>query len=422
MTSTHSCAFDQLAKEIVDVAFSAQPIKDHPADISDILFKSGEGYSLDGVANELLRGIIEKLLKLWSSKISEYYIKVRIDKAIKSIVATRDPSVAKDALESLSSEYDSLINEQIVYLPVFGLSLPLGVLQIGNVMFYPKDDKKKAEILETLIASVRKTSSPPSEKDNVIARIRVSLEKTFKNHAIAEFKVVAEPKRAIERAEEEVRRSLEALRYAIQSLSALERKIAIGLPDDAFRAITTAFVLSDASFNITASIVRGLMPFEISHECCENMKKIGVFDLSDLLQRSNSALSDLEKALLNSVHWFSTAQLQPDIESGYLALVTSIEVLLTPRDRSPIATSIAEALAIILGEKLEDRRYIKSHFRELYSKRSAVSHGGNKAILDIDYKSLVHFAMILIQRLITRRKEFTSRGDLLTHIEDLKLS
>jgi hypothetical protein len=413
---------NRIAKQIMDVAAQAHPIDDHPPDIAKALFREGKGYSLNKKADAILNKVIETALRFWSDKYSEEYIRKRINNAVSLSIKNRNPTSAKEILTLLASEFDALHQEQIVYLPVFGLSLPMGELRIGNVIIYPGDGKKKHELLETFISVVRKTSGPPEKQDAVIARLRISIEEAFKTHSIAEFKVIAEPKRAIERAEEEVRRALEALRFAIPFLSAPERKIAIGLPDDAFRIITSAFVVSDTSFNITTSVVSGLMPFEISSECFDNMKKIGVFALSELLQKSGTSLSDFEKALLSSVHWFSTAQLQPEIESGYLALITSIEVLLAPRDGSPIATSIAEALALLLGDNLEDRRYIKRYFKELYSKRSAVSHGGDKAILDTDYKSLVHFAMQLIQRLITRRIEFASRGDLLTHIEDLKLS
>jgi len=412
----------RIAEQIVEVSKKACPPSDRPTKIAEELFREGRAYSLKrGDSNELTK-IIMKLTKVWSEKYSEEYIRNQINKTIVFTIKNPDASEVTKIISKLDSEFESMDQENVVFLPVFGLVLPEGKFNIGNVIIYPGDEKKKGEILNKFIKAVRKTTSLPHKQDAVIDRIRISLKDAFKSHSIAEYKVVAEPIRAIERAEEETRRALEALRFAIPFLSPPERKIAIGLPDDAFTIVMRAFVISDDSFQYRKSIVRGLMPLELTSKCHSDMANIGIVVISELLQKKNLPFSDFEEALLNSIHWFSMAQLQPEIESSYLALITSIEALLSPRDRSPISNSIAEALAILIGKNVKDRRHIKKRFKELYGKRCAVSHGGDKAILENDYSELLHIAMEIIQQMIARKNEFTTRVELLRHIDEIKLS
>jgi hypothetical protein len=53
--------------------------------------------------------------------------------------------------------------------------------------------------------------------------------------------------------------------------------------------------------------------------------------------------------------------------------------------------------------------------------RSAISHGGEKAVLDAELKQLRQLAIALMMRMIQRSDEFGSRKDLLDSIEWKKL-
>jgi hypothetical protein len=68
---------------------------------------------------------------------------------------------------------------------------------------------------------------------------------------------------------------------------------------------------------------------------------------------------------------------------------------------SPIGTALAEGVALLLDDTLDARRALKKRMKELYGKRSAVSHGGGKAILDVEYAEMEQAAGALLVTLIS---------------------
>ena len=71
---------------------------------------------------------------------------------------------------------------------------------------------------------------------------------------------------------------------------------------------------------------------------------------------------------------------------------------------------------------MENRKVLKKRVQDLYSLRSAVSHGGRKEILESDVKELNKIVRMLIMIMIKRKDEFKSQKELLSWIEEQKLS
>ena len=59
--------------------------------------------------------------------------------------------------------------------------------------------------------------------------------------------------------------------------------------------------------------------------------------------------------------------------------------------------------------------------KRLYGKRSGVSHGGRKAILETDLTQLEAITQAMTVVMIRRKDEFSSQEDLLDWIEEQKL-
>lgn len=152
------------------------------------------------------------------------------------------------------------------------------------------------------------------------------------------------------------------------------------------------------------------------------MEAIGVFKIANLLKKPFNTLTDMEKTLLRSIHWFAIYQAQFENENKLLCLITCLETLFTPQGRDPIGTAIAEAVAFINSDTLAERKKIKKTVKEMYSLRSAISHGGYKAVSDTELDELLVVTRTLMLRMIARYDEFKSRGDLLNWIEEKKLS
>jgi hypothetical protein len=99
-----------------------------------------------------------------------------------------------------------------------------------------------------------------------------------------------------------------------------------------------------------------------------------------------------------------------------------METLLTPRDGSPIANAIAEGVAFILSKEFEARKRIKKFIKDLYKKRSGISHGGHIEILEMDFLQLRDLCGELLNQMIKRKNEFNSQKMLLEWIENQKLT
>jgi hypothetical protein len=199
--------------------------------------------------------------------------------------------------------------------------------------------------------------------------------------------------------------------------------VAIGLQGEVFQVSRWIPILSTdgKSFNTHASLVGPLMPFDINVLHVEHMIKIGVFKVSKVMAKLDRELGDYERVLLRAVHWLANAQIQNENENKVLNLITCLETFLTPRDGNPIGTFIAEAVAILLADDLESRKRLKKRVQELYRLRSAVSHGGKKAILDIDLIELQNITGALTISLIHRMEDFTTHKALFDWIESKKL-
>jgi len=113
---------------------------------------------------------------------------------------------------------------------------------------------------------------------------------------------------------------------------------------------------------------------------------------------------------------------ETEIENKFLNLLISIESLLTPKEREPVANAIAEGVALVLGDNLERRRHLKKRMKELYGQRSGLSHGGQKEILETDLLHLQDAAEKLLVWAIKQVDNFKSHQELFDWIETQKLS
>ncbi len=166
---------------------------------------------------------------------------------------------------------------------------------------------------------------------------------------------------------------------------------------------------------------RPVLPFHVYKETIEKLHECGAMDVAAILAKQESALTDFERTLLRGIHWFGNALCQKEPENELLSLVSCLETFLTPDDSNPIGTAIAEGVALLLGTTLEERRKLKKKVKELYAKRSGVSHGGKKAVLEFELSELRELTKRLIQQMILLCKTLQSKKQLLEMIEDKKL-
>lgn len=138
--------------------------------------------------------------------------------------------------------------------------------------------------------------------------------------------------------------------------------------------------------------------YHLDKKFIKNLDEIKEFDLFNLLLNLNSNRTSeyLFNKILKSLKWFREALEEEDNANSLLKGMICLESLLSFQEESFMAPSIshgiAENVSIILGKTLEERFDIYKNVKNLYGKRSAITHTGKK---EIDYNDKFQLCNIL---------------------------
>jgi hypothetical protein len=388
----------------------------------------GVGFGLLDEFVDEYEGLIRFLLAqgTWGEKFSEKYMELALRKLIVAVLGEAAEGgdlnrAASKQVEALVAELDAYSEEHICYVPVVGLSVAKEAA-FGRVVLKTLSSSDVEEIGDAVESVIMSTQHTEEEKPQLAEMQRAIIGNHLEGVVCAEFRVIAEPNRARERAEDETRRVLELLRFARPALYPENLQVAVGLAGEVFRASRITPTYSPRSYNLNVENTGPHFSFDLSEETLATMRGFGVFEVSEVLRKNVRDLTQFEETLLRGIHWFSVAEVQQEAENKLLSLVTCLETFLAPRDGSPIRTAISEGVAMIVSEGLENRRQIKRKVMELYKQRSGVSHGGRKAVLESDLQQLKVIARTLITKLIKRKDEFSTQKELLDWLEEQRLS
>jgi hypothetical protein len=348
-----------------------------------------------------------------------------VDKALRKLLIEvsaekHSETAAPRYVDDLIAQFNGYSRRQTTYIPLFGLRLHTDSFEIGQVVLESMTDARVEELIGKMETNISTTRNSEEDKQQFV-KINRELLMELRGLTCARFDAVAEPVRARERAEEESRRILDLLRYAVPTLYPKNYRVAVGLLGDVFSTRRVVPIHSPQNFNITVESIGPLAPLELSPQNVEVMEQLGVFDASAILKKPRKGLTDFEDALLRGIHWFADSQTQPELGNKLLSLMTCLETFFTPKDGNPIGTAIAEGVAILVTDGIENRRRVKQKIKDYYRMRSGISHGGRKAILESDLAVLERITQIVTEQMINRRSEFLTRQALLDWIEEQKL-
>lgn len=416
---------DSIVEKVVHIASNATDPSHHGIRRSRGIVAEGVAFSLvDDFADEF-EALSKRLLQEegWNEKFSEKYVENALEKLIASILKDGDLLKASEYFDQLVATFENYSQEQIVYVPLVGIQVHGDELPIGQIVLRKMTDAHIDDLTKKIESITMTTRHTPEQKEQFVQSMRQQIFDSLRETVCAEFRIIAEPGRARERAEEETRRILDLLRYSIPALYQEGYNVAVGLQGEISREIRTTPILSSDvdRFNWHRQVVGPLVPLELSPEHIEIMTRLGVFKVSEVLEKPEQELNDFERTLLRGIHWFANSQTEFEIENKFLSLIICLETFLTPRDGNPIGTAIAEGVAILITTGLENRKRLKKRIKKLYQMRSAVSHGGYKAIFDTDLAELRAIAGTLTKLMIDQKDEFPTQKALLEWIEDQKL-
>lgn len=422
----HDNVFEAYKNKIIEIAQNAHMPSKQGKRRTNII---GSEFGVFSLVDELVDkydNLVRSLLseENWSEKFSEKYIRKELQSIfVKIIKSTEKQKDAKDLLGKLVCDLENYNQEWIVLVPISGLVLKFDRIQLGKVTLFTITREKIKNLFEKIEPIITSTRNTAEEKKQLI-QFSTECLSSIQNSICAEFRVIAEPDRALERAEEEARRVLDIIRYSIPALYSNDQRVKVSLMGEITTLVKCSPMISSdsKSFTLNNQMIGPLIPFELNDENIKQMERIGAIKLSDILTKSEKQLSEFERTLLHSVHWYSSSLTQYEIENQLLNLIICMETLLTPRDGNPISTAIAEGIAFLLTTGFEKRKVLKEKVKDIYKLRSAVSHGGKKEILESDVKELNKIVRKLIVIMIKRKDEFKSQKEVLNWIEGQKLS
>lgn len=349
------------------------------------------------------------------------YIEGRINAILVKTVASQSQGTIGADVESLLHEFSAFSDEQVIHIPLIGFGSIADPIVLGPVTLKSMTQTDCDEIIGKYSDAIYASNTPEADKAGVLDSFRNQI-LNLRNMTCARYVCVAESTRAKERATDEVRRVLDLLRYCIPALYQPEQHVSIGIFGELVLAESTAIGYSQPTkaFSWDITIIGPKTPFEFTTDNIAHITRLGIYDVAALL--TFDELDDFKQTILRGIHWFANAQIQLEPENKLTSLVTCLETFLTPKGRDPISNAVAEGVAILIGQNTEERRRIKKTVKDLYGRRSAVSHGGKTAITDSELRELTIIAGELTRTLIARMKNFASRDSLLDWVEEQKLS
>lgn len=384
------------------------------------------GFALVDEAVDLKGELTKEILKNreWNRKFSEKHINRCLEDLLGKVLKEEDTAQARQSILSFFTHLDDFSTEHTVYVPLSGIQVSVESLSIGNIILKRMGNQDVQTLVERAQKVIERTTSAADVKTKASEIIASKIKTNLIDAVCAEFKAIAVPDRARERAIEETLRALELLRYAIPALYPPNYRVGIGLHGEVYRyeRYIPTLSIDDKHFSSKSNLLGPLVPFDLNEKILEKMKEIGVLEMAGVLGKTDQEITDFESTLLRAVHWFSSALNQTEQENQLLNLITCLESLLTPRGANPIRTAVAEGVALLIVSKPEERLKLKRRITEFYDRRSAISHGGYKEVFESDIWELTIIAGNVIMTLIRRRMEFKSQNELLNWLEVKRLS
>jgi hypothetical protein len=415
--------YDRILK-IIDELLIPNETSKSLTHFSRIISYEKESLSLSSSEHKLYDQIVAKLIRHgdWDKKFSEKYIQ----KKLNSVLVPASKANAKERAEMVEKMLEDLSNYDIeheVFLPIRGIKLRGQPLHLGNVIFIEQNERDVDELLDRVNNSIEKTTSA----DDVKAILRTKMEKevreAFLGSASVNYKVVADPHRAIERAIEECNIGLNLLRFSTPFIMHNPDKVGFGLIGEHASGTELSLVFAqDGSLNTSEERAGRYISFDANSQNRQRLDKLGVMKLSEMIKLGDKALNDMQRKMLSAVHWCARSQMQALPKMRLLCLITAIECVLNPRNERPLSAGISEGVAFLLTKNPKERKELRNFIRKLYDSRSSVSHGGHPEVLESELDSLSIIVGNVVFRLLKDFHNYKNQKQLLDWIDDCRLS
>ena len=379
------------------------------------------GYGFNEESRDTAWALLDELLdkRGWAAKYSEEHLTQLVAKTIGLLFQKPLHADALVAAEQLIKDWEGFNEVRRVYIPVENLEMKVHELVVGHAHIIRVGPMRSKEFE----AGTRKAfAAGPRSTDEAQGFIQMRLDRWKALGSVASrVDVIADARRALEIGMDETRRALDFVNYGASVTQATGFRRAIGIKGDAFRGSREHFtVTSDyRRFSSSADFSTGVGSVRLDGVFKKELRDLGLKRISAIL--TDPARNDLQEAVIRSLHWYSDAWLQPSIDNELLGLTTALETFFTRRGQR-IGTPLAEGVAFVLANNLDDRKAVRDRIKHFYSLRGTVTHGGAKVLTDPGLREYRYYVQHVISVMITNLKNWTSLKNFHEWIEDQRLS
>lgn len=345
--------------------------------------------------------------KSWQEKLSRGFISKRVHALLRQIIKDGKTDAIPSLLDAFLTECEQANEIYSVYLPLDNIQMVFDCLAFGQTTLIGMSPHQ----LDWHIQQFSTAIADQTEREDIVTHWQRDALPLLKDRVVAAYTISAEPERAQELAEAEWYRFLDILRYFIFLLYKKRRYVDIGLCGDVRYGVGTAVLLPSTHHTfVNTRALKSPQSLLIGFEVENMMHRYEVFALAELLNpESKTAFSD---TLLSGIHWVANALMQSEPANEYLSLVSCLETFLTRArgDLGSIGNAVSTGVGWVLGRNYADRLTLHKEVRDIYDKRSTISHGGMQEDIGKLLPRLRDIVGDFILQMVLRRDEFSTSG------------
>lgn len=148
----------------------------------------------------------------------------------------------------------------------------------------------------------------------------------------------------------------------------------------------------------------------------------GLLERVDELAKQRQS-TEFKAALYDAMILYSHASVETDITGKFVFLLAALESFFLRDKNEPIQTNLAERMAFLIADTVQERRRVIKNVKRFYSIRSDFIHHG-QAIASEDREvadDFVFSAWFCFVRLLAQMDQFKTKSDLFNMLEEKKL-
>lgn len=362
----------------------------------------GEAYeTYDAVCNMLANETS------WKEKLSREFINRGVHAVLRQVVKNGKTDTISAHLDAFLTACEQINETYDVYLPLDNIQMVYDRLVFGKTTLIKMNPAHFDEHVHQFTVAI----ADKVECEHMMKHWQRDALPLLQNRVAAVYTISAESERAHELAEAEWYRFVDILRYFIFVTYKKQYYIDVGLCGDIRYGIGTAVLLPSKhdTFQIKKSL-KSPQPLLIGPEIESMMRQCGVFVLAELL--NPEAKTAFSNTLLSGIHWVANALMQSEPANEYLSLVSCLETFLTRSrgDLGSIGNAVSSGVGWVLGHDSADRLALHKEVKNIYDKRSTISHGGKQEDIANLLPRLREIVSEFILQMVLRHDEFSISG------------